>query len=218
MNNSTAQQKFYFSDLNDSQRQKLADRLLNDHPMRLQNTLVEYVLQKSYEDSEAPFSYDDIENFNYTGYVEINGSQEEIDEEEKDRLLEKYEYLSNKIENIIDDLENEQLNIEDDQEYDNLQSRIDRLENTKYRCDKNIDNLEFMDFDEQPEIMQWFSCTDYLISELEKHGQCTLDREFWGRCTFGQSVTLDHVIQRIAFEYACDYKKDYLTLKQIGDL
>jgi hypothetical protein len=184
--------KVYFKDLTETQKQLLADRLLADHPMRLQNTLVEYVLQKSYEDTDAPFSFDDITNYNYTGIVELSSeSNLELTEEERNEKLEE-------LQDLICDLDDET------EQYDIIAN--------------DIELLESMDFDIQPEIYQWFSCDDYLLYKLEKHGQCTLDREFWGRQCCGQSVTLDYIIQLIAFESFCDYGCDYLTKEQIEAL
>ncbi|AGH32111.1 hypothetical protein VPHG_00044 [Vibrio phage 11895-B1] len=187
----TTEIKYTFANLNDSQKQKLVDRMLNDHPLRLQNTLVEYVLQKSYEDLDAPFSYEDITNFEYYGEVCINDEWEEFTESERDEK--------------VSELEDEQTDLEiDDPEWDEIQEIIDDLNN--------------MDFDQLPEIYQWFSCSDWLIRELESKGQCTLDDEFWGRQCCGQSVVLDNVMQEIAFEYACDYGNNYLTADQFFTL
>ena len=210
--------KIYFSDLNDSQKQKLADQLLNVHPMRLQNTIVEYILSKSWEDEEAPFSWDDVTNYEYYGTVEINGCWEDLTEEERDEKLHIYEYLADKAQTIFDDLEDQQQEAENDDQCYLVQDKADRMEKVLNKYTGIKDNLESMDFDEQPEIFQWFSCSDWLIMKLEEHGQCTLDLEFWGRQACGQSVTLDNVIQKIAFEYACDYNKDYLTTEQIEAL
>jgi hypothetical protein len=192
MTTSNENKKFFFFDLNDSQRQVLAERLLKDHPIRLQNQLVEYVLQKSFEDMEAPFSFDDITNYAYTGFVDLSSeSNLELTESERNEKLDE-------LQDLICDLDDET------EQYDVIANDIELLEN--------------MDFETQPEIYQWFSCDDYLIYKLEKHGQCTLDREFWGRQCCGQSVVLDYIIQLIAFEYACDYGCDYLTKEQVEAL
>ena len=183
--------KIYFKDLTESQKQGLATKLLSDHPIRLQNTLVQYVLEQSHEDQNAPFSFEDITNFECTGYVDLSNGGFELTESARNEKLEE-------LYDIINDLDDET------EQYDIISNDIDCLT-----------DLEFYIL---PEIYQWFSCDDYLIYKLEEKGQCTLDREFWGRQTFGQSVVLDGVIQLIAFEYACDYGQDYLTEDQIKDL
>lgn len=222
--------QFFFNDLTETQKQKLADRLIDDHPTRLNNRIVEYILnQDDYEN--APFTREDITNFDYYGSVEINGYWEELTEEERDEKVEFFEHLKSRIDLVVDNLNNKIIDLEvdqlgeDDETYTTLQAKIDQLnkriekaEDKQYKLDKHIDDLNNMDFDEQPEIFQWFSCSDYLIRKLKEYGQCTLDNEFWGRQCCGQSITLDHVIQKIAFDYACDYGKDYLTLEQVKDL
>lgn len=69
-----------------------------------QTHIVEYVLKKSWEDSEAPFSWDDVENY----YVD---NSEEI-EELKDKLFEDIltDEEIDEIEEQIEELENEQDN------------------------------------------------------------------------------------------------------------
>lgn len=229
--------KYYFSDLNDTQKQKLAEKLLNNHPMRLQNTLVEYVLAKSFEDTDAPFCFDDITNFYNTGDVEItlsNGNTEyleDITEEDRDQKVEFLEHLKDRIDLVVDtlndklsDLEVDQMGVDDQEsnllqaEINKLNGKLERLEQKQYNLDKSIDDLNGMEFDRMPEIYQWFSCSDWLIHALDNKGQCTLNGEFWGRQCCGQSVTLDHVIQFIAYEWACDYENDYLTDENLKDL
>lgn len=214
----TMKTQFFFNDLTETQKQKLADRLISDHPTRLQNTLVEYVLSKSWEDSGAPFSYDDITNFEYYGSVCINGYWEELTEKERNDKLPIYEYLETKAENIQSELEDLQANCEDDDQWEMYQDKLDRWSEVVEKYQSIVQSLNDMDFDDQPQIYQWFSCSDYLIRKLEEHGQCTLDDEYWGRQACGQSITLDNVIQLIAFEYACEYGKDYLTDDQIKGL
>lgn len=172
-----------FEQLNDTQKQNLASKMLDVHPTRLNNSIVEYILAKSYEDLEAPFSWDDVTNNECYGSVEINGFWEELTEEERDEK--------------VSELEDEQTDLEiDDPKWDEIQEAIDQLNE--------------MDFDQQPEIFQWFSCSDWLISELEDLGQCTLDGEYWGRQCCGQSIILDHCIQQAAFNWFCSYGDDGL--------
>lgn len=183
----TTEIKYTFATLTNSQKQELVSCMLNEHPLRLQNTLVEYVLHKSYEDPHAPFSYDDITNFAVFGEICIGGLWEQLTEEERD-------------EKVLE-LEREQTDLE--------------IDNPKWHeIQEIIDDLVDMNFDRCPEVYQWFSCTDWLIRELEEKGECTLDGEFWGRQCCGQSVVLDSVMQTIAFEYACDHGKNYLTADQ----
>ena len=171
--------RYSFANLNDSQKQTLVDSMLKDHPLRLNNQIVEYILiQDDYEN--APFTREDITNNTAYGQVEIDGSWEELTEEERNEKVEE----------------------------------LEEIEELTESQQQDLDELNNMDFDEYPEIYQWFSCSDWLIRELEGKGQCTLDNEFWGRQCCGQSVVLDNVMQEIAFSYACDYGQETLTAEQ----
>jgi len=59
--------------------------------------------------------------------------------------------------------------------------------------------LNDMEFENYPEIYQWFLVGDSLAYNLEKQGECMLDKTYWGRQACGQAIILDNVIQRIAF-------------------
>lgn len=218
---------YTFADLNDSQKQRVADRMLSDHPVHCNSTLVEYVLSKSLEDTEAPFCHDDITNNEYYGSVELNGYWEELTEDERDEKQALYEHLQARAEKVYNILEERQCPLDEDDfeaelcydhAYDVLQEQIEHWEELKDGYQETVDNLESMDFDQQPEIYQWFSCSDWLIRALDQAGECTLDNEFWGRQAYGQSIVLDGVIQRIAFEYACDYNETTLTREYVEGL
>lgn len=209
INNET---RYTFANLNDTQKQQLVERMLSDHPLRLNNSIVQYILgQDDYEN--APFTREDITNNEYYGSVEVSGSWEELTEEERDEKLPLFEHLESRAESVMEKLEELQ-NDADGEEWNVLEEKINRWSDVVEYYQEQVQNLNDMDFDEQPEIYQWFSCSDWLIRELESKGQCTLDGEFWGRQACGQSVTLDCVMQEIAFEYACDYGKDTLSAEQ----
>ena len=182
------------SDLTESQQQEIATKFIDCHPTRLMNVEVEYILSKSFEDSEAPFSYDDITNHDYYGSVEVNGYWEEFTEEERDDKKEFFEYLLGKWESHRDHIEELQTEVEDSdsEEYENLEKRYEKADSKCDDLQEVIDTLENMDFDQQPEIFQWFMVSDWLASKLEEYGECVLTGEYWGRQCCGQSITLDN--------------------------
>jgi len=50
------------------------------------------------------------------------------------------------------------------------------------------------------EILEWWIITDYLYRKLKEKGQPVLEwgnNYYWGRCTTGQAILLDHVISEI---------------------
>lgn len=189
-----------FAALTDTQKQRLVSKFLDVHPLRLQNTLVEYALKKSHEDGEAPFSHDDITNNLPTANIELSDRWVDLIESERDEMLEE---LQEKFDDLYGDIEDTEGHPEQ-KEIETLSSDIEALENA--------------DFDNYPEIYQWFSCSDWLIRALEEKGECTLDDEFWGRQVCGQSVVQDCVMQEIAFDWFVNYGEEGLTQEQAKEL
>ena len=190
-----------FNDLNDSQKQDMTQEFIRDISIINQNTVVEYILSKSIEGcNEAPFSYDDISNNTPTGQIEINGSYYTLDEDERDEKLEFYERLRDKASDLVD-ARYELLSDSDDAEYDTLDAKHDKTEELHGKYEAICDELESMDFDTYPEIYQWFECDSYLLNRLEERGECILDGTYWGRQACGQSIILDNVIQKIAYDH-----------------
>ena len=59
------------------------------------------------------------------------------------------------------------------------------------------------------EVFEWWAVSDWLANKLGAHG-CVLHRAFygltlWGRCTTGQAISMDHVIECIVREL---YRED----------
>jgi uncharacterized protein YfbU (UPF0304 family) len=51
-----------------------------------------------------------------------------------------------------------------------------------------------------PEVFSWYLVTDYLYDKLTEEGEVTLDTssgKYWGRCTYGQLIENDFVIENI---------------------
>ena len=79
-------------DRNSSVNQDIKGKLVGKEVNACVSSLVEYILQKSYEDQNAPFSYDDIENYYIDNSEDIEKLQEQIDElEELEDLTEPQE-------------------------------------------------------------------------------------------------------------------------------
>lgn len=212
--------KFYFNDLNDTQKQELANKMLRDQTVVLQNELVEFVLSCEFSDfsDNVPFTRDDITNFEPTGSISLNGEWVELTEEEREEKEEFYQYLSDKADQVMEALEEQQGETTTDQEYDLIEEKIEKWQDVQTKYNDQLSELKNLYCDEYPEIYQWFYCSDWLLRKLENHSECTLDGQFWGRQACGQSIVLDTVIQKIAFNYACGYDKDYLTKDQIDNL
>lgn len=76
-----------------------------------------------------------------------------------------------------------------------------RTDENDEETDQKIDELNELDF-QYPEIMQWFYVDDRLLHRLNEIGECVLEDKYWGRCTFGQSITLDYCIQQACYDLA----------------
>ena len=77
---------------NSNTNQSIKAKFIQQHVYANVNSLVEYIINKSFEDSNAPFTIDDIENF----YVE----DEETGESEMQEVFQWFivsEYLANKL-------------------------------------------------------------------------------------------------------------------------
>lgn len=204
-----------FDNLSDEDRQEIAHRYISNHYFSLDNCVVNYILNKSWEDQETPFSWDDLTNHHRFGQIEIGGYWKEVTEEERDELIEKfdhlvdrwYDYKEDVLQARIDDLEEEQLDA-DDQEYDRLEALIKPLQ-SRYEeagkkhddLDSTLDNLRALECDEEHEIYQWFKVDRDTACSLDELGEPILNGDYWGRGACGQSITLDHCIQKIAFNH-----------------
>ena len=64
----------------------------------------------------------------------------------------------------------------------------------------NIENL-YTEEDEFREILEWWEVTGWLAARLRMKGEPILSNDcghWWGRCTSGQSVYMDSVIEDLA--------------------
>jgi predicted nuclease with TOPRIM domain len=160
---------------NSNVNQKIKGKFVEREVYANVGTMVEYILNKSCEDREAPFTWDDVINMYADNSEEIEDKQEQIDE------------LNNKIMEVNEDDENFETII------DNLQEQIDDLQN-------KIDELE-NEQEEPREVYQWFLVSDWLCQKLKEHGEVVIeDENIWGRGCCGQAILLDGVISNICEE------------------
>ena len=201
-----------FSELTEEQRQKLGKLVRDNHVYAHENAVVEYILKASHEDSDTPFSYDDITNNTPTAewvYVSPAShltSWESLTEEMRDEKLEHFEYLRDKSLEYTNSLIDAWRAITPDNLLGEMIAKDKWLNSgeTTERYTAICDELSDLDFDDYPEIMQWLSCSSNLIYSLEQLGECTLDISYWGRTCFGQCVSLDSCIQEIGYNWYLD--------------
>ena len=205
--------KITFEQLTDSQKQIIAESYVDKIAFfSLENALVEYVLNSSngasLNNGDTPFTFEDITNFESTGLIEINGYQVELTEDEKQEKLEFFEYLRDKWEDYHNNLVEIEHTLKDFNKVNNAYNKFLEIDSL---CEE-LENLECEDY---PEIYQWFYVDSDTLHKLEEKGECTLDGSFWGRQCCGQSITLDRVIQLIAFEHYTEYNTNYITQETI---
>ncbi len=176
---------------NDGQNQTIKGKFVGQHVYCNVNTLAEYVLSKSHEDSDAPFSWDDVENSSAYPEWSVTLLGEDLyfeggDEAARNEFLEEYDRL---IEESDELLQKEEIS-EATHEHN-----LELIEEAR----KDFEALET----HPAEIFEWWAVSSYLYDKLKEEGQCVVDAGscyLWGRCTTGQAILLDGVITRICAE------------------
>lgn len=156
--------------------QEIKGMFIAQHVFLNVNSMTEYILNKGYEDRNAPFSWDDVSNFyrypelsyHKSGKCFEGGTQEDLNDEIE------------ATEQIISEME------ENDPEDPKIEDYRDYLQ-------------ELNDLETYPaEIFEWWAVSSYLAEQLKEKGECILEDEcIWGRQTTGQAILLDGVISRI---------------------
>lgn len=175
-------------DGNSSENQHIKGEFVGKHVYCNVNSLVEYIIGRGYEDRDAPFSIDDVENYySFPEWSEtVLGEDLYFEggyEDDKDKFLEEFERLQEESEQLLTDG-----TISEQTHEDNLE-QIEKFRE------------EFKDIDDEPsEIFEWWAVSEFLYRKLKENGYCVLDAGscyVWGRTTTGQAILLDHVITDI---------------------
>ena len=174
-------------DYDSIKNQKIKSKFVNQE-VYCQANFIEYILDKSWEDRDAPFSWDDVSNYfspicpdcsNSDGFYKVDTAFECTNCE----FISKEEYRicpeCNEYEDIIDEIED-----------------IHECMN----CGFLVKYTEELDT-ELKEIYQWFMVSDFLCQKLNEKGECViLNERIWGRQCCGQSISLDGVMSSICHD------------------
>jgi hypothetical protein len=174
---------------NSTTNQNIKGKFVAQHVHANVNSMCEYILSKSWEDSKAPFNFDDVENF----YVYPEWSKTVVgedlffdggNEDAKNSFLENFERLENE---SLELFENETISEETHERNCSI------IEDAK---------SEFQDLEtENCEVFEWWLVSSYLCEKLQQMGYCVIDSEsIWGRTTTGQAILLDYEITQICAE------------------
>lgn len=155
------------------------------------NEMVQYILNKSHEDNDAPFSWDDVENL--YSFPEWSGSVLGEDlffeggtQYDKDTFLENFDRLIEETENLLECEEISEATYE---------RNIKLIEEAKEEFEQATEDSE------QREIYEYWLVSGWLCEKLAEKGECVIrDHNIWCRGTTGQAILLDYVISQICYD------------------
>lgn len=185
--------------IQDPSVQRKLNTLLDSRVYVYATDIVEYILQKSYEDPDAPFSYEDIENQYPDKSDEIEELEEKIDAlyEEQEKYPEP-EQMKNELDEEFD-IRYDEWNKRDDE----FREKIEELECEKYELEDQQGTPQ--------EAYEWWEVESGFADELYERGEIVIRgwHTYWGRQTTGQSISMDDIIFEIANDWGWleQYKK-----------
>ncbi len=177
-------------DFNSTENQRIKGDFVGREVYCNVNQMAEYILQKSFEDSDAPFTYEELnlERYSYTGHYiafdDLTYSQKEEAQEELQELINK---------------------LEDFEEFEVEECNYNYLTTGKYVSDQleeiqdELSEIEDLDSD-YIEIYEWWAVSQWLAEKLEEKGEIIAYAGrtcIWGRRTTGQAILLDYIISEI---------------------
>lgn len=153
---------------------------------------VEYILNKSYEDNEAPYSWDDVENMVTYDYedamrcliAEVKEEDAEVRQEVFERANDEY---NRRIKTVGD--------------FEVFLKSLDTDELKSFIEDSIELSISIEDFERHAEVLQWFIMDSRIIDQLNERDQVTLNGFVWGRQSCGQAIEMDGVIIQIFKEW-----------------
>lgn len=152
----------------------------------LMNEEAEYMLKNSYEDSESPLSYEDINLDDHEGLSEDIIYQIENDYQEAEEQKDLREEI-----NLVQCGDRRYLDISEDQSFEDFINELD---------DDDLISLNdsvFMIDLRQREIYQWFIVSSNLAHSIEEENGIILNENWFGRECCGQALTLDYMFMKI---------------------
>lgn len=153
--------------------QRVARDMVGAHVHGNVTYLVCWILEQSWERSDTPFSYDDIENYNGLDFDALDG----------DELA---EYIEDHHGGTWKDAARSYDADETDEE----------MHEPDYFAEELRDWLR--DNAETAEIFEWHMVDSWLANRLREKGECVLDGLYWGRQATGQAIYMDSCMVEIA--------------------
>lgn len=177
------------TDYNSIKNQDIKSKFVSREVYGNVTSMASYILNKSFEDRNAPFSWDDVENlYKYRVDNIFTECEEEMSED-------KFETYKEQIKERISDLEDFIYEYEASSDVDEDVLRTKRNALDKYN--EHLSSLDDVE-QEQAEIYEYWLVSGWLCEKLREKGECVISSEnIWCRCTMGQAILLDHVISDI---------------------
>ena len=162
--------------LEDSFESFVSENFLSSHTAG-----VDFILKKSWEDSDAPFSWDDVTNpYDYESY--------------KDELL------ANKME-LAKEFSSEIV------EFGTFEDWFNSLDHHELKQKGDKIGLYIDEFTQEP--YEWWAVSGWVCSKLDENGERVIDSwNYWGRCCTGQSIMLDYCVHKVFLETMLDIDLD----------
>jgi len=173
--------------VNSNANQKVKGHFVGQNVLTCVSMITDYILRQN--DYDAPFNWDDVENYFTDNSEEIEELEEELDNitDEIEKTEEEFEILDDKME----------LTREKDNE---LADKIEELEQKQDDIQEKIDELR-QEEDYPNEVYEWWKVDTYLLNKLQEKGEVVIPHmNIWGRCTSGQAILLDYVISEICYD------------------
>lgn len=210
--------------INENELQDLCGKFVGREVYCCLTSEIEYILKKSWDDSDALYSYenDDIENLYYyriegidlsglnlsvVSNAELKKNIEEMENYADDYSEEDKDTLISEIDNYIDEMSNEM------DDYDNLldepindfthERNTKQIEAIRTKLDDyktEVENAE----SEMQEIFEWWAVSSWFADKLIAAGHPVIKNNYgvdlWGRCTTGQAILLDGIVRTLTKE------------------
>jgi len=188
-------------DYDSSKNQRIKQKFVGNEVHTCISGIAEYILSKSFEDNDAPFSYDDVENF----YEPVCPSCDCTDCFEQVDFL----YICESCEAFYDTkpdkcscacADDDETNCDDCTQcagysFDEIEDAFKCAHCSHIR--KDLSELDTT----QQEVYEWWIVSGFLRSKLQALAHPVIPHEnIWGRCTTGQAILLDGVISRICHD------------------
>lgn len=143
---------------------------------------IDYILKKSYEDDEAPLNYEDLDLFDV--------------DKAKEHILYKYDEDDKRFKGYANDKISYNRKVKNKGDFEVFLKSLNRDE-----LKSLFNDLDFDEAEAEAKIYEWWCIKEPLLYGLEQQGEVILNNCFWGRCTTGQTISLDNCCIKAFIEH-----------------